>query len=351
MNPNINISSLDADILPVLPVQQHGIGIIGAGGIVRHGHLPAYRKAGWQVQAIASRNAENVAQLAAEWQIPRYHTDWHELLENPEVTVIDVSYPFDEERLAIVAAVAQCGKHILMQKPLAHSWEAAQEMVRLATEGGVQLAVNQNARWAPQYRAAHFLIAQGLLGDVHFFIHEMQNNQDSQRWFTDKWYAQQARFQIMEYAVHHLDLARFWLGVEPDRVKASLAYKSGQVSKGEMISSINLEFPHTLGVILDNNAAYPDAPVYSRFRLEGSRGVLLGEAVGNPSLTLYSDLLEKSPQEISLAGNWFPDAFIGSMGELLCAIEEGRESSISGRDNLMTMKLVFAAYESTIAGE
>lgn len=347
MNDRISYKSFTPDLSPKMPVQQHGIGIIGAGGIVRNAHLPAYRRAGWTVPAIASRNKENVAQLAGEWQIPNWYTDWHDLLENPAITVIDVSYPFDEERLAIVAAAAQCGKHILMQKPLAHSWEAAIKMVELAADAGVQLAVNQNARWSPQYHAAQLAISQGLLGDVHFFLHEMQNNQDSQRWFTDKWYAQQANFQIIEYAVHHLDLARFWLGKEPLRVKASLANKPGQISQGEMISSINLEYPHhELGVIIDNNAAYPTAPIYSRFRIEGSHGMLTGEAMGNPSLTVYSDFLEKSPQPVILEGNWFPDAFIGTMGEFLCAIEEERESSISGRDNLSTLKLVFDAYAS-----
>ena len=43
---------------------------------------------------------------------------------------------------------------------------------------------------------------------------------------------------------------------------------------------------------------------------------------------------------------WFPDAFVGTMAQLLCAIEERAEPEISGRDNLETIALceaVFAA--------
>ena len=44
--------------------------------------------------------------------------------------------------------------------------------------------------------------------------------------------------------------------------------------------------------------------------------------------------------------SWFPDAFIGTMAQLLIALESGREPAISGRDNLKTMALVEAAYLS-----
>jgi predicted dehydrogenase len=47
-----------------------------------------------------------------------------------------------------------------------------------------------------------------------------------------------------------------------------------------------------------------------------------------------------------LKGSWFDDGFAGTMGELLCAIEEGRPSSISARDNLKSLELCFAAVAS-----
>ena len=43
---------------------------------------------------------------------------------------------------------------------------------------------------------------------------------------------------------------------------------------------------------------------------------------------------------------WFPDAFVGTMAQLLCALEDGTEPEIGGRDNLETVALceaVFAA--------
>lgn len=340
-------------IQPALPASLgHGIGIIGAGGVVNYGHLPAYRKAGFNVVGIATRSEETLHGTMKQWDLTTGFTDWRRLLDLPGLEVVDITYPFDEERLAIVREAAARGKHMLMQKPLAHSPEAAEEMVRIAEEHGVLLAVNQNARWCPQYRAAQLAIEKGLLGDVYFAIHEMQNTQDAQGWFQERWYAKQPRFQIIEYSVHHLDLMRFWLGKEPCRVKASIARKPNQQSRGEMIASMQLEFTDgSLAIVVDNNASYPQAETRSHFRIEGTNGLVESEAVGQVGFTLQSDRLAEHTQRIELGGQWFPDGFIGTMAELLCAIEEGRQPTISAHDNLQTMRLVFAAYDDITAGE
>jgi predicted dehydrogenase len=52
-----------------------------------------------------------------------------------------------------------------------------------------------------------------------------------------------------------------------------------------------------------------------------------------------------------LEGKWFNDGFRGTMGELLCAIEEGREPSNAARENLFSLALAFAAVRSRIEGK
>jgi len=46
-----------------------------------------------------------------------------------------------------------------------------------------------------------------------------------------------------------------------------------------------------------------------------------------------------------------PDGFRGTMGELLCAIEEDREPRNSARNNLQSLALCFAALASADSGE
>jgi len=334
------------DVGPSLPTSLHrGIGIIGAGSIVQHGHMPAYRAAGFNVVAIASRRESTVSAAAKKWGIQTSFTDWRRLIDLPEVQVVDVTYPFDEERMAIVEYAAERGKHILMQKPFAHSMENAERMVKIARKHNVLLAVNQNARWCPQYRAARVAIEEGWIGPPHWIVYQMHDSQDSQAWFQKGWYAQVERFQIMEYSVHFLDLVRFWFGREPTQVRATIGRKPGQYARGEMIATIQLGFEDgAQAVIMDNNASHPNAVASMQFRIEGTDGVIEGRVLPRPGFTLLSDRTGPKPKKITLAGSWFPDGFAGTMGELLCAIEQKRRPSISAEDNLKTLRLVFDAY-------
>ena len=65
-----------------------------------------------------------------------------------------------------------------------------------------------------------------------------------------------------------------------------------------------------------------------------------------PSSVRYASIGQATFSEPVWSESWFPDAFIGTMAQLLCAVESGAEPEIGGRDNLRTMALVDAAYRS-----
>jgi len=90
-----------------------------------------------------------------------------------------------------------------------------------------------------------------------------------------------------------------------------------------------------------------------RWRVEGTEGMARG-TIGWPSYpartpstldftTLQSPGQWRSPRWDEV---WFPDAFVGPMADLLCALEEKRTPAINGEDNLLTMALVDACYRS-----
>jgi len=102
---------------------------------------------------------------------------------------------------------------------------------------------------------------------------------------------------------------------------------------------------------LDNCFTWTDGAI--NWRVEGTEGIAKG-TIGWP------DYPEGSPSTIDwttrgMGGRWqsprwpeqwFPQAFMGTMGQLMRAIQEGREPEISGRTTLGTMALVEAAYRS-----
>jgi predicted dehydrogenase len=87
-----------------------------------------------------------------------------------------------------------------------------------------------------------------------------------------------------------------------------------------------------------------------RTYVAGTAGTVhsLGPNLGEQTLTLTTAEGVSRP---ALEGSWFPDGFHGTMGELLCAVEEGREPMNSARDNLKSLALCFAAIAAATDGQ
>src|SRR5438552_12573695 len=69
------------------------IGIIGSGFIVNDCHLVAYRKAGFNPVAIASRTAERARLVASAHEIPTVYETVEELLDDRSIEVLDIAIP------------------------------------------------------------------------------------------------------------------------------------------------------------------------------------------------------------------------------------------------------------------
>src|SRR5262249_38584515 len=132
----VSAANLDLalDYLPRLPRRKDfRIGCVGAGFIMADCHLVAYRQAGFNPVAIASRDPARARAAAERHGIPRCHATYAEVLADPEVEVLDVAVPPDAQPAVIRQAVEHKDyiRGILAQKPLAMSVREAKECVDL----------------------------------------------------------------------------------------------------------------------------------------------------------------------------------------------------------------------------
>src|ERR1700676_3911500 len=128
------------DYLPRLPRRKDtGTGCLGTGFIMRDCHLVAYRQAGFNPVAIASRDPAHARSVAERHAIPHCHATIDELLANPAVEGLDVAVPPDVQPEMIRRAVRQRShiRAILAQKPLALSVREGRELVALCAEAGI----------------------------------------------------------------------------------------------------------------------------------------------------------------------------------------------------------------------
>ena len=316
---------------------------MGCGGIARGAHLPAYRNFGYRVVAccdVAPGLAENTAH---EFGIPFATTELEALLARPDVHVVDLAV-HAAQRPPLVERIAAAGKPILSQKPFALNMADAEHMVWACERANVPLMINQQARWAPAHRALRRVLDLGLLGHLYSVLHIHRGFQD----VPGSWYVALEHFNILDHGIHFIDLSRFFTGAEPVTVKAVTTRIPGQVAVTPMIYTIGLEYAPSaelMATLHFNNIVR--APLHEyRWYLDGT----LGSAWASPR-ELVLQLADGQPaQRFALEGNWFNEAFGGSMGEMLSALAEGREPATSGRDNLRSVRIAYAAVESSESG-
>src|ERR671914_337987 len=124
--------SLDLDFLPRLPKDKSvGIGCVGAGFIMADCHLVAYRNAGFNPVAIASKDPKKARAVAARHSVPGAYNTYEEVLDDRRVQVLDVAVPPDVQYEVIAAAVERSDhiRGILAQKPLGVDYAQANKIV------------------------------------------------------------------------------------------------------------------------------------------------------------------------------------------------------------------------------
>ncbi len=326
-----------------------GIGVVGAGFIVRDCHLVAYRSVGFKVVGLTSRTIETAREVAALRGVPAVFDSVEALLDCPEVDVVDVAVPpMDQpEVIRRIVRHPRRVRGILAQKPLAMTPAEARDLVDSCEAAGIKLQVNQNMRYDQSVRAARTLIARGTLGTPVFASIEMRAIPHWMPWARG---GRSLSTYIM--SIHHLDTFRYWLG-DPDRVLAStrpdprtaFAHEDG-------INLYILEYGNGARASgWDDVWAGParegaGADIAIRWRIEGTDGLAVG-TIGWPGWPdRVPSTLDYSTRSDAGAWHrprwpeaWFPDAFVGTMAGLLIAIERDAEPDISGRDNLRTLDL------------
>jgi len=132
-----------------------GIGIVGY-GMMGRAHSYAYAAAPVmrtlpvrpRLRLISGRDEAKVSEAAAAYGVEGWVTDWQELVQRPEVDIVDICTPPGTHADIANAAIA-AGKAVICEKPLAVTYAQASGMAQSARSRGVLNAVGFNYRRLP----------------------------------------------------------------------------------------------------------------------------------------------------------------------------------------------------------
>ena len=198
--------------------------VIGIGFIGRQ-HIDAIRRVpGVEIAAISDLNEENLRAYAEAQAIPKYYTDYIEMLDTEKPDIVHVATPnymhFEMSREAILRGI-----HVYCEKPLALNASESSELVRLAKEHNVFAAVNFNYRQNAMAKdmRARVHAADGAFGRptlVHgYYMQEYGLSNQAGGWKLDPEKGGETR-ALGDIGSHWFDTAQYVLGA---RVKSVLA--------------------------------------------------------------------------------------------------------------------------------
>ena len=332
------------------PSAPRPIVLIGAGGIVRNAHLPAYRRIGLPVLGVFDRNAEAAAAVAREFEIPNVFASLGAAASTRDA-VFDVAVPA-EAALSVLRELPH-GAAVLMQKPIGRNWAEATEIAAFCRERGLIAAVNFQLRFSPGFLALRALKERAAFGAITDLEVRVCTYTPWQLWDFLKGIP---RHEIVYHSIHYLDAIRALLG-EPKSVFSRVVRHPELAESPDVSSTTLLDYGEFCRCVVSVTHAhdYGAEHAASDLKLEGTRGaavlrmgVNLDYPRGAPDRLQLAGRAERTWHEAPLRGSWFTEAFEGPMSNLqrFIAGEDAKlESSLE--DALRTMALVEAGYESS----
>lgn len=382
-----------------MPRNPRPIVSIGAGGIVRDAHYPAYRKAGFEVLGLFDPNADSARKTAEMFGVKRVFETVEQAVDARGV-VFDVAVPADQ--IVPVLRALPDRAVALIQKPMGRDLAEAKKILAICRAKKLVAAINFQLRFSPNMLALKHAIERGHLGELCDLDVRVNTYMP---WHLWEFMRGIPRMEILYHSIHYLDLIRSILG-EPSSVHAAAVPHPSLREYADTRTSAILVYDNRVRCSLFTNHAHTFGPEHacSQIQIEGTRGaafaqmgVNLDYPRGRPDELVFAQRAEHVDSReqasaastrkrsarrsgarlsgarlsaaqhsgaqrtsarrtgatgslwnsVTLAGSWFPDAFMGTMSNLQRFVSgEDKVLETSVEDAVKTMALVEALYRS-----
>jgi len=322
------------------------VGVIGAGywgpNIVRN----LYEAPGAEAVAVADLSQDRLDAIAKRFPALRVTTDHRELIGDPSIDAICVVTPVGTHRKLAEEAFA-AGKHVFVEKPLAHTVSDAEAIVRAAERAGKTLMVGHTFVYNPAVAAVKRILDSDGIGKVHYL--------DSQR--VNLGLHQFDINVLWDLGPHDVSIALYWLDEEPQWVQCTgacfvqpniedvvflmIGFPSGAIAHAHLswLAPSKLRTTILIGsrkmVVYDDNQAVEKVKVYDQ---------------GVEKLEI--DELRRSYRAGDIHSPRIPmtEALQVEMRHFIECVRDGKKPRSDGRAGLMVVRVLELAMRSLRSG-
>lgn len=329
------------------------VAMIGVGDITML-HYPAYRDFEHaRLKVLCDVDAELLARRSECWDVAETTSDYQTILDDGSIDIVEVNTPHHLHEQIVVEAL-KAGKHVACQKPIATRISEAERMVEAANKSTGQFRILENFVFYPPYVKAKELLDSGEIGDPLTVRFKLGTSLFGSRWVplkTELWHLTESEYgrgqAVFDDGYHKLSMAMYLFG-EIASIKGFIdrsfryidepaqliwRYKDSQV-----LGSFDIAFSPSLYIKSDYFSAD------ERIDIVGAKGTI--------SLTCCTGrLMDEAPLILSRGGKryLFDDletdwqaSFIDAIRDFPLAIEQSRQSLLSGQRALAILRFAYA---------
>jgi len=332
-------------------MKKYNVGIIGYSWAAE-AHIEAINKTPYaQVTAVCSSRTLDPSTLSAKHGGSiECHTDLSKMLADPTIHAVSIcSYPADHAKQAIQAAKA--GKHLIIEKPIALTWEECLAVEAAVKAAGVLSCVCFECRFSNQLLTIKSVIDQGLLGTIHYgevdYFHGIGPWYGQYRWNTIK---AAAGSSLLSAGCHAMDALLLCMGSEFEEVSSYASYSENKDFKPYEYPTSSVSIVKFKNGAVGKVASVIDClqPYYFHFHLVGSEGSLLdNKYYSTKTAGLDKNKWTEIPMKMLDSGDVSDHPYQAQFEAFFKAIEEGKEMPLTNlAEALKTHKLIFEADKS-----
>ena len=333
--------------------------ILGA-GFSAEVHLEAYHRfvPEAEIVAIYSRSPQRSKIMAEKYKIPFFSDNLDEIINYPEVEVIDICLPnFLHCEAAVKAARAK--KHVIVEKPLAMNLEECAAIIAACEDAGVKLMYAEELCFAPKYERVRKLVLEGAIGKVYQLRQCEKHSGPHSDWFYDE--NQSGGGALMDMGCHGIGWLMWILGeqVKPVSVYATMGtYLHKNRTRCEDNSICMVEFDNgAIGVVENSWAKH--GGMDDRIEVYGTGGVVFADLfISNSAITYSQSGYDYAMEKADSTRGWsfavfeevFNQGYPHELKHFIQCVQTDEPPVVGGKFATAVMEIICAAYYSAKTG-
>ncbi|ABR30913.1 Gfo/Idh/MocA family protein [Thermosipho melanesiensis] len=337
------------------------IGLIGCGRIGTKKHMEALIENADKMETVAfcdikKEKAQKCARIFEErtGKKVEVETNYKKLLMREDIDAVAIATESGKHYEITMEALTN-GKHVLVEKPMALSTKHADEMVELAKRKNLKLGVCFQNRFNPPIQELRKKVEEGAFGKIYYGVATIRWNRNEEYYKQASWRGtwEQDGGALMNQCTHNIDLLQWMLGGEIEEVYGVIRNFRHPYIEAEDFGGAIIKFKGgRVGIIEGTTDVYP-RNLHEKLGIFGEKGTVV---IGGLAVNRIEEWRFEGEEGHPFMNLPDPDTVYGNghvklYRDFVEAIEEGRNSYITGEEGKKAVEIVLAIYRSAMTGK